>query len=121
MNWTSILIVIGVLALFLLFKKIGQVSAKDAQQYLKEGALVVDVRTAAEFNSGHLPDAIHIPLNQIETGVPRRVKDKNKVLLLHCQSGIRSGAAKQKLKGMGYAQVFNLGSYGRAAQILKRR
>ncbi len=121
MNWTSILIVFGVLVLFFLVKKIGQVSAKDAQQYLKEGALVIDVRTAAEYNSGHLPGVIHIPLDQIEAGVPRRVRDKNKVLLLHCQSGMRSGTAKQKLKGMGYTQVFNLGSYGRAAQIVKSR
>ncbi len=53
----------------------------------------------------------------IETALPHRVKDKNQVLLLHCQSGIRSGMAKKKLNGMGYANAFNLGSFGRAREI----
>jgi rhodanese-related sulfurtransferase len=50
--------------------------------------------------------------------LPRRVRDKNQALLLHCQSGMRSGVAKKKLKALGYANAFNLGSYGRAAQIV---
>jgi phage shock protein E len=65
---------------------------------LKNGALVIDVRSSAEFNSGHLPKAINIPLEEIEIVLPRRVKDASQVLLLHCQSGMRSGAAKTKLK-----------------------
>lgn len=121
MNWTSILAVFAVLALFILLKRMGQISAKDAQQHLKDGALLIDVRTVGEFSSGHLPGAINIPLDQMKTAVPRRVKEKNKVLLLHCQTGMRSGAAKHKLKGMGYAKAFNLGSYGRAAQIVRGR
>jgi phage shock protein E len=79
---------------------------------------VIDVRTPSEFSSGHLPSAINIPLYQIETTLPRRVKDKSLVLLLHCQSGIRSGLAKRKLKALGYSNAFNLGSYGRAAEIV---
>jgi len=46
------------------------------------------------------------------------VPDKNQVLLLHCLSGTRSGIAKRQLKSMGYQNVFNLGSYGRAGKIL---
>jgi phage shock protein E len=45
------------------------------------------------------------------------VKDKNQVLLLHCASGMRSGVAKQKLKSLGYANFFNLGSLARARKI----
>jgi phage shock protein E len=86
--------------------------------YLKDGALVIDVRSSAEFSSGHLPNAINLPLEEIETALPRRVKDKNKVLLLHCQSGMRSGVAKSRLTGLGYANTFNLGSYARAARIV---
>jgi rhodanese-related sulfurtransferase len=76
------------------------------------------VRSPGEFNSGHLAKAINIPVDEIEMALPKRVKDKNQVLLLHCASGMRSGVAKGKLNGMGYANAFNLGSYGRAAKIV---
>ena len=102
----------------MLLKRTGQIGEKDAVTRLKSGALVIDVRTPAEFNASHLPSAINIPLDQIETALPRRVKDKNQVLLLHCHSGMRSGAAKKKLNVLGYTNVFNMGSYGRAMQIV---
>ena len=104
-----------------MIKKSGQISPKDALAHLKNGTLVIDVRSPGEFHSGHLPTAINIPLDEIETALPRRMKDKNQVLLLHCQSGMRSGMAKQKLKSVGYTNVFNLGSYGRAENILKQQ
>ena len=121
MNWTSILIAFAVLVVLFLLRRMGQVSSKDALEHLRNGALVIDVRTPGEFNSGHLPGAINLPLDEIETSLPRRVKDKNQVLLLHCQSGMRSGVAKKKLKGMGYANAFNLGSYGQAAKIVSAK
>jgi phage shock protein E len=85
---------------------------------LKDGALLVDVRTPSEFNSGHLRDAINLPLDQIEVKLPRRAKDKNQAVLLHCQSVMRSGIATKKLESLVYANLFNLGSYGRAARIV---
>jgi phage shock protein E len=118
MHWTNILITAAVIVVFLLLKRVGQISRKDAQAHLKNGALVIDVRSPAEFSSGHLPRAINIPLDKIHAVLPRRVKDKKQVLLLHCQGGMRSSTAKRKLKGLGYANVHNLGSYGRAAQIV---
>ncbi len=120
MNWTPFLIGVVVVTVLLMLKKAGQISAKDALAHLKNGALVIDVRGPGEFKSGHLPVAINLPLDEIETSLPRRVKDKNQVLLLHCLSGTRSGLAKIKLKRMGYRNVFNLGSYGRAQGILKQ-
>ena len=120
MNWTTILIITGVVAAFLLVAKGGQISAKEAAIYLKEGALVIDVRSPGEFNSGHLASAINIPLDEIEAVLLKRVKDKSQVLLLHCASGMRSGMAKSKLNGMGYTNAFNLGGYGRAESILKQ-
>jgi phage shock protein E len=118
-NWTPFLVFAAIAAVFFIVKKSGQISAKDARAYLKNGALVIDVRTPGEFNSGHLSQAVNIPLDEIETAVPKRVKDKNQPLLLHCASGMRSGMAKRKLKAMGYTNAFNLGSYGRAEGILK--
>jgi phage shock protein E len=118
MNWTIVLILVAVFAVFFLLKRSGQISSSDARAHLKNGALLIDVRTAAEFSSGHLPNAINLPLDEIESSLPRRVKDKNLALLLHCQSGMRSGMAKTKLGVLGYANAFNLGSYGRAARIV---
>lgn len=119
-NWPPILIAGGVIAAFFLLKRAGQISARDARAHLKNGALVIDVRSPGEFNSGHLSTAINLPLDEIETALPPRVKDKNQVLLLHCLSGTRSGLAKNRLKSLGYTNVFNLGSYGRAKSILQQ-
>ena len=118
MNWTPLLIIPVVVAIVFAMKRAGQISVQDALAHLKDGALLIDVRSPGEFNSGHLPTAINIPLDEIETILPRRVKDKSQVLLLHCLSGGRSGIAQQQIKGMGYQNVFNLGSYGRARQIV---
>jgi phage shock protein E len=122
MNWMSDVAILAVVAFAYTFlKRATQISRKDALAHLEAGAPVIDVRSPGEFNSGHLPTAINIPVDEIETALPHRFKDKNQVLLLHCQSGMRSGAAKRKLAGLGYAHAFNLGSYARAAAILNTR
>jgi phage shock protein E len=118
MNWTWILIVGGVMAALFLLKRMSFVSAEVARQYLRQGALVIDVRSPEEFRSGHVTNAVNIPLGELGESLPRRVKDKTQVLLLHCRSGGRSAMAKSKLKRLGYANAFNLGSYGRARQIV---
>ena len=117
MNWNGILVVGAVVVAVFLLKRMSFVPAGVARRYLQQGALVVDVRSAGEFDSGHLPNAINIPLDEMESALPRRVKDKNQVLLLHCLSGVRSGMAGSKLKRLGYANVFNLGSFARARKI----
>ena len=118
MNFTTAIVILLVIALIYAFKRARQISSKYALDLLKKGALVIDVRSAAEFNAGHLPKALNLPLEEIEALLPRTVKDKNQVLLLHCQSGTRSGLAKTRLKGLGYRNAFNLGSFSRAAQIV---
>ena len=118
MNWTVAGFVLVVAAIFYFLQRKGQISREEARAHLKNGALLIDVRSPSEFNSRHLPGAINLPLDKIETLLPQRVGNKPQVLLLHCQSGMRSGAAKRKLQGMGHSNVFNLGSYARAAQAV---
>lgn len=118
MNWWDILIAVGIIAAFLIFRRAGLVSVKDAQEYLKRGALVIDVRTAGEFVAGHLPVAVNLPLSEVESNWPRRIKDKNQILLLHCASGARSGAARKKLIALGCPNTYNMGGYARAARIV---
>ena len=118
MIWTTTLVIFAVIALAYTLKRARQISSADALEFLNDGAIVIDVRSVSEFKSGHLPQALNLPLDEIETLLPRSVKDKNQVLLLHCQSGMRSGVAKTRLKALGYANVFNLGSYARASHIV---
>ena len=118
-NWTPLLIFAGVVVVFILLKRSGQISTTAARAHLKNGTLVIDVRSPGEFNAGHLAKGINIPLDEIETAIPQRVKDRNQALLLHCASGMRSGLARRKLKAMGYANAFNLGSLARARNIVE--
>lgn len=120
-SWILLLVLAALLLALLLLKRGGQISAEAAADSLQKGALVIDVRSAGEFAARHLPGALNIPLDEVETATPRRVQDKNQILLLHCQSGLRSAAAQKKLTSLGYARVYNLGSYARAAQIVGSR
>ena len=117
MNWPVTIGIVVVIVGFVVFKRLSFVSVEVARRHLAAGALVIDVRSPEEFRSGQVPGAINIPLGDLRDSLPRRVKDKNQVLLVHCLSGGRSGMAKQQLKGMGYSNVFNLGSLGRARMI----
>ena len=119
MHWTSLLILIALVIVFMLLRRRGQLTTLAAQQLLREGAAVVDVRTQGEFATGHLPKAINIPLDRIEADLPGRFTDRDQTLLLHCQSGMRSGMAVSKLRALGYTRVFNLGGYARAKSVIR--
>ncbi len=118
MTWLPFLAVLVLAIAYMAMKRSSQISSKDATDYLKSGAMVIDVRNANEFDSGHLMQASNIPLDRIEMTVLSVLRDKNKVLLLHCSSGVRSRMAKKKLEELGYKNVFNLGSYERARKII---
>ena len=70
--------------------------------------ILIDVRSQREFQEEHLANAINIPLLDIKKKIKMHVKDKNKKLLIYCQSGIRSAKAVQILESLGYLQVYNL-------------
>jgi phage shock protein E len=119
MEWAFIAFVAIFALAYIFLRRAGQIPVKDAHEFLRNGALVVDVRTPAEFNSSHLPKAINLPVDQIEVTLPSRVPDRTRPILLHCQSGSRSAVAKRKLNAMGYVNAHNLGSYTRAEHIIK--
>jgi phage shock protein E len=121
MSWIGFLVVLALAIAYMFYRRAGQVSSKDAEEYLKNGAIIVDVRNPNEFESGHLMRAQNLPLDRIEMLASSMVQDKNKPLLLHCSSGVRSSMAKKKLEGLGYKNVFNLGSYERAGKIITGR
>ena len=104
---------------FLLLQRLTRVPPATAREWLNKGALVIDVRTEAEFREQHLPGAINIPLDRLGDEITRHAANKEQPLLLHCRSGARSSRGTSVLKRMGYQSVFNLGSYGSAERILK--
>lgn len=107
-------------ALYVYFWLSSQAALKYAREYQSHGGLLIDVRSPAEFKSGHLPRAINMPLNELDTCVPQLAQNKDLILLLHCKTGLRSELAAQRLKRQGYVKAFNLGSYARAARLILR-
>jgi len=71
-----------------------------ALDLIDEGALLVDVREAAEWRSGHAPRARHIPLARLSAEARRFRKDVPVVVM--CASGARSKAGAAQLRSMGY-------------------
>jgi len=71
----------------------------------------IDVRSAEEFNAGHLQDAVNIPHDKIIDGVKALGSDKDAPLNLYCRSGRRAEAALTELKNAGYTNVINHGGY----------
>jgi len=118
MQWIVVFICIAALATIVLLRRADLIGVKTAREYLENHALLIDVRTPAEFDAVHLSNAVNMPLSGIEVLLPARIHDKNRVLLLHCESGLRSAIAKRKLKALGYPNAFNLGSYARAERIV---
>ena len=110
---------LGLVAAFLALTKIGSIRPDAARAALRAGALVIDVRNPDEFHARHLPNALNLPLGQLGEQIGRHAPNKETVLLLHCQSGGRSGLGRRLLKRMDYTQVFNLGSFARAERIVR--
>ncbi|MBX3252913.1 MAG: rhodanese-like domain-containing protein [Chitinophagaceae bacterium] len=87
----------------------GKRSSEDFKLLVKEGALIVDVRSRGEFAAGHIAGSINIPLDEIRQHVAN-LKSKNKKMITCCRSGVRSGMAKNILSGQGLV-VFNGGAW----------
>nr|WP_321225378.1 rhodanese-like domain-containing protein [uncultured Psychroserpens sp.] len=69
---------------------------KNIKEYLEKGAIVLDVRTEAEYNEGHVKDAIHIVLDELEYEIDQ-LKEFQKPIITCCRSGARSERAKELL------------------------
>jgi len=80
----------------------------DAVRLLNQGALVIDVRTKAEFDGGHIIDAKHVPQDEIAQSAEMLKRFREKVVIACCESGMRSGAAARVLRAPGFTKVVNL-------------
>jgi rhodanese-related sulfurtransferase len=84
------------------------ITAAELLSWMEEGRKIwlVDVREDYEYNEGHIPDAILLPLGQLADNYQRL--DPDDVIVLVCRSGRRSADAAEFLSEQGYTQVYNL-------------
>jgi cysteine synthase/rhodanese-related sulfurtransferase len=84
------------------------IEPKDVGKLVREGALLLDVRTPGEFEGGHIAEAVNIPLQAFQAGpVQGLPADKGAPIVTICASGKRSMAVLQLLKQQGYSKVSN--------------
>lgn len=86
-----------------------KVSGDEARRLVASGALLVDVRTPAEFSAGHIKGAVNIPLLELEQRMGE-LGAKDKPIVLYCRSGNRSSRAQSLLEKAGFSQVYDLGA-----------
>lgn len=84
------------------------ITGSSVIELVTEGAILVDVRSKEEYNEYHLPDAINIPLDDIQAG--KIEIGKSKKIIVYCKSGARSKVASQLLIDLGYNNIYDLGS-----------
>jgi phage shock protein E len=106
----------------MILKKLREVlgisSHTDYKQLIAQGAIILDVRSKGEYQSGHIKGSINIPVDQLATEL-HRLRDKQAPILTCCASGMRSGTACSILKAHGYGNVHNAGSWVRLLQVNK--
>lgn len=88
-----------------------QITQAEAYQMMQEQeVLVLDVREQYEYDSGHIPGAVLLPLGTItQSTAEATIPAKDTVLLVHCRSGNRSKQASRILVQLGYTEVYEFG------------
>lgn len=101
-----------------IFRQIfGSSEKADLTAIIKEGALLADVRTAAEFAEGHVKGSVNIPLDQVPAKLSQFRNQKN--IIVFCRSGSRSSQAKAILEQNGFTNVINGGTWQDVKEFLK--
>lgn len=94
-------------------------SADDEQ--IQDNAVVIDVRTPQEWQTGHLADATLLPVSEFAQGIEALVSDKDQQVVLYCRSGNRAGQMQTLMTKLGYTNVINAGGVNSAASLLDQQ
>jgi len=100
-------------------KKLFGIKTTNYDQLIKEGAIILDVRTPGEFSTGHIMGAINIPVDKLSQNL-NKLKAKNKPIITCCASGMRSASAKGILQSKGYNNIYNGGAWHRLNQKINK-
>ncbi len=82
----------------------------EYSELLKNGGIIIDVRSKNEYSSGHIKGSKNIPLNSLNNNLTN-LKRKDQPIITCCASGMRSASAKSILKNLGYSNVYNGGGW----------
>jgi len=88
-----------------------KITPQEAQYMIagSDDVIILDVRTQEEFEQGHIPDAVLLPVSEIVQRADTIIADKNAIILVYCRSGGRSETAARGLIAMGYTRVYDFG------------
>ena len=88
-----------------------QISQEEAKEMMDtQEVVVLDVREQAEYDSGHIPDAVLLPVGTItEESAAEVIPDKDTTVLVYCRSGNRSKTAAKTLAELGYTNIYEFG------------
>jgi rhodanese-related sulfurtransferase len=103
-------VVVGALA-WISFQSMGGASLNptDMTRLINtEDAVVLDVRSDAEFDAGHIVGSVHVVETQLDSSMNRLQKYKSRPLIATCRSGQRAAAVAAKLRKLGFEKVYNL-------------
>ena len=81
----------------------------DYTDLVKQGAIILDVRSKGEYQGGHIKGSINIPVDTLNNNLSKLKKDKP--IITCCASGMRSASAKSILKSNGFTEVHNGGGW----------
>ena len=79
-------------------------------EMVKNGAIILDVRSKGEFAGGHIKGSVNISVDTLRNNLAK-LKDKDKTIITCCASGMRSATAKSILQSNGYINVYNGGGW----------
>ena len=82
----------------------------DYKALLKQGAIIVDVRSKGEYSGGHINGSLNIPVESLKSNL-NKISNKSKPIITCCASGMRSASAASILKSSGYIEVYNGGGW----------
>lgn len=91
-------------------EKFVKISEQEKEELMRQGAMLVDVRTPKEYDRGHLEGAVNIPYSTVYLEAEKVLPDKAKPVIVCCATGKRSSMAKERLDFMGYEHVWYFGS-----------
>ena len=94
----------------------GNSKLKDA---IRSGAIVIDVRTATEFDQGRVPSSINIPVDRIAVSA-ERIRSMNRPIIFVCSTGARSNTAARIMKEKGLKDVYNGGNWEDLLKLLRK-
>ena len=90
----------------------------DYKAMLVSGGIIIDVRSEAEFYSGHIESSLNIPLVDLPSRLDY-LQDKDQAIITCCASGIRSSGAQKLLSSKGYTNVVNGGGWSNLERKLQ--